>query len=174
MKKVILIAFILFSFNSSYAKKPLFRAYIVQGEKRYEVGDSNNRIIKLHKAPFHFEIKLLNLEGVYLNASYTTDYYKVPFNKKFADWEFIRSKTMVEESFNEHKLLEVDKEAICYWFYIPKENWHRFDKEIKFSNDTVIGRKSVDSIDNTDDNTTKSLHEAVKPLYIVFIEFLKE
>lgn len=149
------------------AQGPSVSITIVQGENRIAINEIDT-LISLKQAKFHFEIELVNVEGVYVQASRTSEYYDTPKDSLLRDWKVIPDKVMAEDDFNVDEDLLIDSEGFSYWFYNPKKDWHRFDRAISVINKRVKATYTVAKFFDTDLQKAIDLSDYLDTLYLLF------
>jgi hypothetical protein len=179
-----IVSFILFLFplsllitstttnNQGYIEKNRYRVFIVQDTLRKEVL-LNEQVILLNKKPFVIELHLKNEnEGVSLNASYRTNFYNTPLNRRFKDWSSISAKTMSESMMNEDKDLLLSNENVCFWYYDSKDK-HRMDPTIQKTDTSIITTQTVAYLNDSDEENPKDypIKKVKGPIYIVFFNY---
>jgi hypothetical protein len=123
----------------------------------------------LKKEPFKIVVSLKNLEGVYLFADFTDSIYKLKDNEKIPDFENLPSMAMAEATFNEDQELIISKDGWAFWFYDKKENWHRFDKTITVTGDSVTGTKTIKQFYIPEPKNNLPVEEVKDTLYLFFV-----
>jgi hypothetical protein len=146
-------------------KTPIFKVEIWQNGVLAERVDS---IYVLEKKPFQIKVFLINHEGVFMNASYSTFYYQLLDNELVPDLQNLPSKTFAESTFNTDKDLILDLEGVSYLFYKKKQDWHRFDKQIEVNDDKVIGTKTIEHLFLLESNNNIDISEVDQPIYFFF------
>lgn len=149
------------------AQGPSVSITIVQGENRIAINEMDT-LINLKQTKFHFEIELVNVEGVYLQASRTSEYYDTPKDSLLRDWNVIPDKVMAEDDFNVDEDLLIDSQGFSYWFYNPKKDWHRFDRSISVINNRVKATYTVAKFFDTDLQKAIDLSDYLDTLYLLF------
>ncbi|MGB0984796.1 MAG: hypothetical protein ACPG19_12175 [Saprospiraceae bacterium] len=127
-------------------------------------------IIKLKKSPFIIKFEVTKAEGIFLQASYSEDWYQLKDNELIPDRAYISPKAMAEENFNTDKDLIISNEYYASWFFDEKEDWYRMSRAKKTSN----GFKAEVDVENLfiREPTKKviKVEEANQPIYLfVFI-----
>jgi hypothetical protein len=152
--------------SSTQLDTTTFEIEIYQDGAKVEI---KNELIKLNKKEFQIKVNLINTEGVFVNSSFTKDYFSIPLNKKVKDLDSWGARTMVEENFNTDKDLAISSESFCYWFYDSTMDWHRFDKDIQRKGNTTTGTITVSILDDIDHRKKIELSQVSKPVYLVFL-----
>lgn len=125
--------------------------------------------VQLEKKEFQIRITLKNIEGIYLSTSFNRDYYDLKSSDSIPDFAYLPAKTNAEESFNVDKSLIVHDEYVCYWFYNPKMDWHRFDKEVVSRGNEHSCTKTVATLFNQATGERIKLKQNDKALYLFFV-----
>ena len=103
-----------------------------------------NNSVKLKKKPFTL-IFVYNqpdkYNGVYVNTSFTRDYYKLEPSETIKDLNYLPQKVYSEHKFNPNKELKVNPEFFQYFGYNPNANWNKFDRLIKKDGKIIAYRK---------------------------------
>lgn len=165
--KVIFSVGFLFLCTLVFAQNPSVSITLVQDEQRITINEFDTLVI-LKPTPFHFEVELSNCKGVYLQASRTSEYYDTPKDSLLKDWNYIPDKVMAEDDFNVDKDMLVDNDGFSYWFYDPKKDWHRFDKELKVKKNLVKATYTVNNIYDTAKHDQVELSDYLDTLYLLF------
>ena len=113
------------------------------------------------------------MEGVYLFAAFNDSIYKLNEQEPVPGFKDITSMSMAEEQFNPDQELIISDNGWVYWFFDPKLDWHRFDKEILVSGKQVIAAKSVKQFYFTSTEKVLPISEVAEPLYLFFISAKK-
>jgi hypothetical protein len=161
--------FLIFVFIKSLllSQGPSVTITIVQGENRITINEMDTLIV-LKQTKFHFEIELVNVEGVYVQASRTSEYYDTPKDSLLRDWIVIPDKVMAEDDFNIDQDLLIDSEGFSYWFYNPKKDWHRFDNEISVIKNRVKATYTVTKFFDTDLQKAIALSDYLDTIFLLF------
>jgi hypothetical protein len=165
--KTVLLLFSAVVNSFLFGQNPSVSIVIVQQDKRIEITE-NDTLILLKPAAFHFEIELEKCQGVFVQASRTSDYYDTPKDSLLRDWTIIPDKVMAEDDFNTNKDLIVDPEGFSYWFYDPKKDWHRFDKNVIAKKKHIKAKYTVEKLFDPTIPTTDELTEYIDTLYLLF------
>jgi len=115
--------------------------YVKQGKDSIRL---NNNTVKLKRAPFTLIIVYHLPEkynGIYVNTSFTKDYYKLEPSETIKDLNYLPQKVYSEHKFNPKKELKVNPEFFQYFGYNPKANWNKFDRVIKKDGKIIAYRK---------------------------------
>ncbi len=164
-----LLAFISLS-SFTQTKKDKFRVEIWQDGKLLA---NNNGVVQLAKKEFQIKVHLFEQEGVYVSSSYGNSYYGLKETEEVPDLQEIGARTFAESTFNEDKDLILDNEGVSYWFYKPKQDWHRFDKDISIEGKTVIGTKTIQHLFILENRSNVNIEDVQKPLKLFFVATTK-
>lgn len=164
-----LLAFISLS-SFTQTKKDKFRVEIWQDSKLLA---NNNGVVQLAKKEFQIKVHLFEQEGVYVSSSYGNSYYGLKETEEVPDLQEIGARTFAESTFNEDKDLILDNEGVSYWFYKPKQDWHRFDKDISIEGKTVIGTKTIQHLFILENRSNVNIEDVQKPLKLFFVATTK-
>ena len=158
------IFFTLNTYNVFWSQK--FKIEIIQDDQIIEVIDE---VVELEKKEFQIRFTLKKQDGVFMNASFQKDYFKLQSNDAIKDYEYIRGKTMAEIEFNGDKELYMHDEYFTYLFFNKNKDWHRFDKGVVTKGKTVIGTKTVEKTWNVHDKKTTQLEDLKNDIYLFFV-----
>jgi hypothetical protein len=147
-------------------KSKTFRVEILQNGQPVKI---SNNIAELEKKEFQIRITLKKQDGVFMNASFQKDYFDLKETEEIKDYKWLNQKTHSEENFNKDKTLIIDDETVSYLFYDKKENWHRFDKEVKVKRRKVIGTKTIKYIEIRDTEEVIDITNVDKDIYLFFV-----
>jgi hypothetical protein len=164
-KVILLLPGIVLS-TALFAQKKEVAISIVQGSTVHAVA---NQEIYLAKKPFKIMVTLKNLEGVYLYADFSDSLYKLEDTTRVPDFEILPPMAMAEVTFNEDKELIISKDGWAFWFYDKKLDWHRFDKDVLVTNDSIVGTKTVNRFYFTENERTIPVGKVKQPLYLFFV-----
>lgn len=167
---VILFVFPLLVF--CHAQKNTFQVSIIQNDVVLQPGFVND--VVLSKAPFKIQVKLNKLEGVYLFAAFKDSIYKLNNTDSIPGFPDIPAMSMAENSFNPNQELLINDEGWAYWFYDPKLDWHRFDKDVLVEGDNVTGTKSVKQFYDVASGKEMPISEVKGPLYLFFMAAVED
>lgn len=124
--------------------------------------------IELKKKPFTIEFTFPAPLGVFVNASFDEQSYKLAKKKKnYSQIPGFISTGMAESELNKNKEILVCDKAPSYWYY-ESENVSRFDETIK-DNGALICKRSVEQLYLVDKKETLSIDKVGKTLYLVFL-----
>lgn len=164
--KILTFCFLIFSF---YGFMPEGEQYFIvkfkQDSTEFKVRDN---IVKIKKAPFVIQIEMKKINGVFLNASYNSDFFDKCEKLDCNIIGDVISKTMAESDFNSDKELMIDDSSFSYWFYDSSINWHRFDKDITCKNDVVFATKTISIFNLPVNKIISKIAESPEFLYLVF------
>ena len=161
---IVLLLFVPVSYPGLLAQK--FEVEILQYGKIIEVVDD---VVELEKKEFQIRITLKKQDGVFMNASFKKDYFKLKADEPINDYEFIGQKTMAEIEFNSHKELFVHDEYVTYLFFDKTMDWHRFDKGVVKRGKKIIASKTVQIIKNIHNKEITELVHLEKDIYLFFV-----
>lgn len=156
------------SFTQS--KKEKFSIEIWQDGKLVAIKDG---IVVLQKKEFQIKVHLIDQEGVYLSSSFGNSYYGLKETEEVPDLQEIGARSFAESTFNEDKDLIIDNEGVSYMFYKPKQDWHRFDKDISIEGKTVIGTKTIQHLFILENRSNVNIEDVQKPLKLFFVATTK-
>ncbi|MBL7748044.1 MAG: hypothetical protein JNM19_11485 [Chitinophagaceae bacterium] len=166
MKKIVLAGFTLFISILLTAQQKKIAVRIEQGSESILVG---NQEITLSKAPFKMVVSLHHLDGVYLFASFSDSIYRLQAEEAVPDFKNLPYLAIAEASFNEDKELIINTDGWAFWFYDPELDWHRFDKDILVTKDSVVGTKTINQFYIPDTKSAIPVSDNTKPLYLFFL-----
>ncbi len=136
----LLAYFISISVWSQVDQVPI-EVYLKQGQDSIKL---NNNTVKVKKEPFTLVIVYNNpsrYNGVYVNTSFTKDYYNLEASETIKDLNYLPQKVYSEHKFNPNKELKVNPEFFQYFGYNPNANWNKFDRLIKKDGKIIAYRK---------------------------------
>jgi hypothetical protein len=125
--------------------------------------------INLRKEPFKIVVTLSHLEGVFLFADFTDSIFKLNDNEAIPDFKNLPGLAMAESTFNEDQELIISKDGWAFWFYDKKMDWHRFDKNIVVTKDSVTGVKTIKQFYFPEPKQTVPVEQTDQPLYLFFV-----
>jgi hypothetical protein len=167
MDKSKIIIFLSFIFYlTANAQNENFEIKIIQDSIVYKAEVNNT--VWLQKKPFKIQIELMNLEGVYLYASFKDDIYKIKNDKPIPEFKNIPFMSMAEETFNVKQELIINPDGWAFWFYKASDNWHRMDKEVVVSKNSVIISKTIKQFYFPEKEEEVLIEENIKQLYLFF------
>lgn len=178
MMKLLKLFFVLLLCRSTVeytaAQTATFDIEVLQSGKTMPV--TVNREVRLKRAPFVLKVRLKGVGAVYCQAGFSDSMFAQPATEAIAQFKAIPGRSMAEEQFNAGRTLIIRKEAWHCWFYDPKLDWHRFDKEhLSLKDNEVIAFKTIEKlliIDDTDSNEpqrfSRKLTEPNPDLYLFF------
>jgi hypothetical protein len=141
--------------------------FIKQGKDSIHL---NNNTVKLKKEPFTLIIVYHVPEkynGIYVNTSFTKDYYKLEPSETIKDLNYLPQKVYSEHKFNPNKELKVNPEFFQYFGYNPKANWNKFDRIIK-TDDKVIAYRKVKNFYLVDEKENIPVEKMRFSIYMIF------
>jgi len=137
----LLLTFITYFVMPAQTSNAPVEIYLKQGKDSIRL---NNNTVKLKKEPFTL-IFVYNdpdkYNGVYVNTSFTRDYYKMAPSETIKDLNYLPQKVYSEHKFNPNKELKVNPEFFQYFGYNPNANWNKFDRLIKKDGKIIAYRK---------------------------------
>ena len=129
-----------------------------------------NGIVLLDKKPFAIEVKLTNVDGVYLYAGFSDSIYRTEHHEPIPGYAELADMAMAEEEFNKDQELLISSEGWSYWFYDRSMDWHRFDKAVTIlDSETVIATKTVRQFNLIEAHKLVKMERAGQPLYLFFV-----
>jgi hypothetical protein len=129
-----------------------------------------NGIVSLDRKPFTIEVKLTNVDGVYLYAGFTDSIYRTAHNEPIPGYAELADMAMAEDEFNKDQELLISSEGWSYWFYDRSMNWHRFDKAVMLvDSETVIATKTIRQFNLIETHKLIKTERAGQPLYLFFV-----
>lgn len=167
MKIRILFAFIAsFAAQFDYAQE-LMTVRIHHGNEISNVNFSDS-ILTLKRDTFYIEFSVLEYEGMFVQASFKDDFFKIPQKKELPDFEMTAFKVMSEEENNVDQDLIVAEDGFCYWFSDTTKGWYRTDIPITMIEGGFNARYTVRQVYNRETDTYTPLGELTEPLYLIF------
>ncbi|MFT3912178.1 MAG: hypothetical protein QM737_22315 [Ferruginibacter sp.] len=148
------------------AQKGNFEISIIQDGNTISPGIMGD--IVLNKSPFKILVKLTQLEGVYLFASFKDSIYKTSNNDMIPGFAEITSMVMAENAFNPNQEMIMNDEGWAYWYYDPKDESYRFDKDIFKDGDDVTGTKTIKQFYDYAAGKEIAVKDVKDPLYLFF------
>ncbi len=132
--------------------------------------DSFETRMVLQKKQFKIQVLLENMDGIYCYVAFNDSIYRLAENEMVPGFSDLPNMTLAEEQFNKEKELLVDPGGWAYWFYNPKESWHRFNKKIiLLDSNRVVGIKSIKQIYFVATKKETKLKDIHEPLYLFFV-----
>jgi hypothetical protein len=126
--------------------------------------------ITLEKSSMKIQVFLENIEGVYCFASFDDSLHKLSATDTVPGFFYLPENTMAEEQYNKDKELLVSNDGWCYWFYNPKDAWHRFNKKvIDLEGGKYVGTKSIKQFYLVEDDMEVKIKDNNRPLYLFFV-----
>jgi hypothetical protein len=124
-------------------------------------------VYQLQKKPFEIQVKLMNVEGVYVYADFSDSIYKTAHSQPIPGYSDLSKTARAELKANAASELKVDKKSWAYWLYDKNKSSNSFN-EIKSPNSaTVIGSKTIRQF--SVNGKTKTVQQASEPLYLYFV-----
>ncbi len=165
--KIFLFLFLLISFRASSQKKNA--SIRIQQDESVLLDSFETRLV-LQKKAFKIQVLLENMDGIYCYAAFTDSIYRLAETDVVPGFAGLPNLAMAEEQFNKEKELLVNPQGWAYWFYNPKENWHRFNKKIiLLDSNRVVGIKSIKQIYFVETSKEVKLKDISQPLYLFFV-----
>ncbi len=141
--------------------------YLKQGNDSIRL---DNNTVKLKKEPFTL-IFVYNqpdkFNGVYVNTSFTRDYYKLEPSETIKDLNYLPQKVYSEHKFNPKKELKVNPEFFQYFGYNPNANWNKFDRLIK-KNGKIIAYRKVRNFYLVDEKENIPIEKMRFSIFMIF------
>jgi len=169
-KHAFALLFVISLASFTQSKKEKFSVEIWQDSKPVGIKDG---IVVLQKKEFQIKVHLIEQEGVYLSSSFGSSYYGLKETDEVPDLQEIGARSFAESTFNEDKDLIIDNEGVSYMFYKPKQDWHRFDKDIQIEGKTVTGTKTIQHLFILENRSNVNIEEVQKPLNLFFVATTK-
>ena len=147
--------------------EPPVKIYLKQGNDSIRL---DNNTVKLKKEPFTLIIVYNQpgkYNGVYVNTSFTRDYYKMDPSETIKDLNYLPQKVYSEHKFNPKKELKVNPEFFQYFGYNPDANWNKFDRLIK-KNGKVIAYRKVKNFYLVDEKENIPIEKMRFSIYMIF------
>jgi len=163
---IFLLSFMLFGLSLQAQNRPI-EVYLKQGQDSTLV---DNRTIKIKKEPFELVFVFHNpkeFSGIFVNTSYTKDYYKLDDSEIIPDLSFLPQKVYSEHKFNPNKELKVNPEFFQYFGYNPKSYWNKFDKIIK-DGDKIIAYRKVHRFNLVEEGIITEISKMKFPVFMIF------
>ena len=164
---ILLVSFVLFGLSLQAQHTRPIEVYLKQGQDSTLV---DNRTIKIKKLPFELVFVFYNpkeYSGVFVNTSYTKEYYKLDNSETIPDLSFLAQKVYSEHKYNPNKELKVNPEFFQYFGYNPKSYWNKFDKVIK-DGDKIIAYRKVHRFNLVEEGYITSINEMKYPVFMIF------
>ena len=167
MRKIFLFFAALFFSVILYSQKKSFTARIEQGNNAYAVSPGSE--ISLRREPFKIVITLKDIEGVYLFADFADSIFKLNEKEEVPGFKYLPEMAMAEPRFNEDKELAINKTGWSYWFYEKDMDWHRFDKDVLVTPDSVVATKTIKQFYFVDTKDVTDIGKIDQSLYLFFL-----
>ncbi|MEO8769856.1 MAG: hypothetical protein ABI402_07220 [Ferruginibacter sp.] len=148
------------------AQKGIFEISIIQDGNTINPGFTGD--VVLNKSPFKISVKLIKLEGVYLYAAFKDSIYKIGSSEPVPGFDGLPSLVMVENEFNPDQEMVISNEGWAYWYYDPKDETYRFDKDIYKEGDMVTGTKTIRQFYDFASGKEMQVKDVTAPLYLFF------
>jgi hypothetical protein len=136
---------------------------IVQGGKKIK---PKRNVFYLKKLPFAMLFKMINVDGIYISASYIKTYYEMPDSIGI---EGLGTKVLPEYGGNQEKSIYIDSIGLHYWCSCPVELvpyfTNKFD-HVKIKGDTIIGERTVE---NYDDEKSHKIGDIDSDIYLIIL-----
>src|SRR5215213_3073474 len=97
MKRAILFFASCFTILSGFAQDRAVQIQVIQNDK---IVIPQNGIVELEKKPFKIEIRLTNLEGVYLYSAFADSIYRLKIDEPIPNFKDLPAMAMAETEFN--------------------------------------------------------------------------
>lgn len=160
------------------ADNQYFKIEVVQGNKTI---DKNDGVVLLDKKPFLLKITMIGIRDISVAPSWDRLFYDFPDEKNIFECKESEdssleecllhpAKSIAEDSFNEDKDLSVVEGSKYHsiWFYDPSMDWHRFDKKVTVTGDTIQATITVKSIFDVRRASQIPLKKLDKDIYMFF------
>jgi len=168
MRSIYLVLTVLWmSFSAMAQEQVPVEVFVKQGQDSIRL---NNNTVKLQKKPFTLIFVYNNPKkhnGVYVNTSFTKDYYKMDPSETIKDLNYLPQKVYSEHKFNPNKELKVNPEFFQYFGYNPNANWNKFDRLIK-KNGKVIAYRKVKNFYLVDAKENIPVEKMRFPIFMIF------
>jgi len=162
-----LLIFLLFGLSLQAQSSRPIEVYLKQGKDSTLV---DNRTIKIKKLPFELVFVFHNpseYSGVFVNTSYTKDYYRLDDSETIPDLSYLSQKVYSEHKYNPNKELKVNPEFFQYFGYNPKSYWNKFDKVIK-DGDKIIAYRKVHRFNLVEEGIISDIGDMKFPVFMIF------
>jgi len=159
--------FILSSFGLWAQNSTPIEVYIKQGKDSTLI---RNNTIKIKKFPFELVFVFHDPEefsGVFVNTSYTKDYFKLSPSETIPDLSYLPQKVYSEHKYNPNKELKVNPEFFQYFGYNPKSYWNKFDRIIK-EGDKIIAYRKVHRFNLVEEGIITEIDQMRFPVFMIF------
>lgn len=171
MKKLLLLPVLLFFAGVLFAQGKKVSVRIIQDSAVYPVAGQE---ITLRKEPFKIVVTLSGMEGIYLYAGFTDSIYRLQENEKIPGFKDLPAMAMAETSFNKDQELIISDDGWAYWFYDKELDWHRFDKDVLVTADSIKGTKTIKQFYFPEPEHTVAVRDIGQPLYLFFVAIKEE
>jgi hypothetical protein len=156
-----------FYYGTAQKSTDIVEVYVEQDGHRQLL---NNNTVKIRRAPFTliFIFKQpAKYNGIYINTSYTPDYFNLYPSQEIPDFRYLPQKVMSEYKFNPNNELKIHSEFFQYFGYNPKRNWFKFNK-IEKKGGYIIGYRKVENLDLAEEHRRIPVTQNRFPLYLFF------
>jgi hypothetical protein len=164
---VFFLFFILFSFGLWAQNSRPIEVYLKQGKDSTLI---SNNTIRIKKLPFELVFVFHQPEqfsGVFVNTSYTKDYFKLDDSEIIPDLSYLPQKVYSEHKYNPNKELKVNSEFFQYFGYNPKSYWNKFDRIIK-DGDKIIAYRKVHRFNLVEEGIVTEIGQMKFPVFMIF------
>jgi len=168
-KGLILLGLLIFLFQTlnAQAGEDIVEVYVEQDGQRQLL---NNRTVKIKRKPFVLVFVFKQPDkynGIYINTSYTTDYFKLYPSQPIPDFLYLPQKVLSEYKFNPNNELKVHPEFFQYFSYNKERNWFKFNN-IEKKDGKLIGYRKVENLNIVKENKRIPIEENQYPLFLFF------
>jgi hypothetical protein len=164
---VFFLLFILFGFGLWAQNSRPIDVYLKQGKDSTLI---SNNTIRIKKLPFELVFVFHQPEqfsGVFVNTSYTKDYFKLDDSEIIPDLSYLPQKVYSEHKYNPNKELKVNSEFFQYFGYNPKSYWNKFDRIIK-DGDKIIAYRKVHRFNLVEEGIVTEIGQMKFPVFMIF------
>jgi hypothetical protein len=147
-----------------------FDIVIYQHDQLVSPGDNGEYL--LDKQPFRIQVRMKNLEGVYLHAGFTDSLYRLEAKDSIPGYKDVPPNVMAEESFNKDQEMIISEDRWAFWFFDPNREWHRFDKDVLVEENIVTANKTIRQFYMGNTEQTVPVKDISLPLYLFFFSAL--
>lgn len=154
------------------AQTNTFDIDIFQNNRKLKVEDNE---VKLERAPFYFRIHLKeNVKGVFVQASFDNDLYRLRKRQSIPGFAYIPSKVMAEDAFNVSKEIIFRNDASWHlWFYKEGQSEHNFDRNsILLNGEKTLAYKTIEGFylyDEESGGYSASVYSCNPDVYLLFM-----
>jgi len=170
MKRRIFYAVLLvisFYAGFSQASNDIVDVYVEQDGRRQLL---NQNTVKIKRAPFTLVFVFKQPEkyhGIYINTSFTPDYFKLFPSQPIPDFLYLPQKVMSEYKFNPNNELKVHPEFFQYFDYNKERNWFKFNN-IEKKDGMITGYRRVENLNIVQEGKRIKVEENRFPLFLFF------